>query len=48
MTSPPLETFQSMGVPTSGAPSSARLTDITALWFVKIAAGPPVIVSTLG
>ena len=48
MKRPPLEAFQSTLAPARGEPSSARLTEMTELWFTKICAGPPVIVSVLG
>ena len=48
MISPPLDAFQYTGAPARGDPSSAMLTDMTDDWVVKIVAGPPVIVSTLG
>jgi hypothetical protein len=45
---PPLDTFQWTGVPLRGAPSSIVLTDIMAVWFMKIFGGPPLIVMTRG
>jgi len=47
-TRPPLDAFQCTGVPFRGAPSSIVLTDMMAVWFVKILEGPPLIVSTRG
>ena len=48
MTSPPLDALQCTVVPGTGDPSSITFTDITAVWLVRILAGPPVIPSSLG
>jgi hypothetical protein len=48
ITSPPLEAFQSTAMPARGEPSRATFTEMTDVSFVKMLAGPPVIVAPPG